>query len=178
MKKREVLSLLYQLASPIAVILVGLLLIISPDSASAMISRLLGWAVFLTGVGFGTAAIITRRGTAGKIITALACLSLGSFLLANPLMLAAWIGRIIGLLLILRGGRDFFRSARQGGRVLSLVTAVLGLVLLVLPMTTSRLVFSACGVVILLVGVAMLLERLREKRYLDDGGDPNIIDAL
>ena len=178
MKKQELFSLVYQLASPVLMILLGLILIVSPDSASAMLSRLLGWAVFLTGVGFAVAAIVSRRGTAGKIAGAIICFSLGSFLLANPLLLAAWIGRIIGLLLMLRGGRDFFLSNRQDGKILSLLVAVLGLVLVVLPLTTSRIVFTLCGIVILLLGVANLLEKLREKRYLDDGGDPNIIDAL
>ena len=51
-------------------------------------------------------------------------------------------------------------------------------VLAVLPMTTSRLVFSGCGVVVLLIGGAMLLDRLKHRRYLDEGSDPNIIDAL
>lgn len=177
MKKRNILSLMYQLASPVALILLGVILIFSPDSATAMLSRLLGWVVFLTGVGFGIAAIVSHNKT-GKIVGAVICLSVGSFLLANPLILAAWIGRLIGLLLILRGGRDFFRSTHQGGKILSIITAVLGLILTVLPMTTSQLVFSACGVVVLMVGIAMLLDRLRERRYLGDGGDPNIIDAL
>lgn len=178
MKKREFLALAYQLASPVLLMLLGLILIVSPDSAAAMLSRLLGWVVFLAGVGFGISAIVSPYGTAGKVIGALACFSAGCFLLANPLLLAAWIGRIFGILLILRGGRDFFRSTRQQGRILSLIVAVLGLVLVVLPMTTSRLVFSACGVMLLLTGIASLLERLREKRCLDDGGGPNIIDAL
>ena len=53
-----------------------------------------------------------------------------------------------------------------------------GVVLVVLPMTVSRWVFSLCGLVMTIVGVVMLLERLKERKFLDDGGDPNIIDAL
>lgn len=177
MKKCDIPSLIYQLASPVALILLGLILVISPDSATVLLSRLVGWAVFLTGVGFGIAAIVSRGQNAGKIAGAIVCLALGSFLLANPYFIAAWIGRFLGLLLILRGVRDFLQSTRQGGKILSLITAVLGLILLVLPMTTSRLVFSLCGIVILLVGIAMLLERLRSRRYLNSGDD-NIIDAL
>jgi hypothetical protein len=47
----------------------------------------------------------------------------------------------------------------------------------VLPMTTSRLVFSLCGVVVLLIGIGMLVDRLKHTKYLDKG-DGNIIDAL
>ena len=59
--------------------------------------------------------------------------------------------------------------------MLSVLTAVLGLVLILLPMTASRMVFSLCGVVILAVGGGMLAERIWEKKNDDDA---NIIDAL
>ena len=179
MKKHDILSLGYQLASPVALILLGLLLVISPDTASALVARLLGWAVMLAGVCIGIAAIFSKQGQIGKGVLAVGCVTIGGFLMRNPLVLAAGIGRLLGILLILRGGRDVMLSRRYGrGRILALVTTVVGIVLAVLPMTTSRLVFSLCGVVVLGIGVAMLLDRLKNRRYLDDGGDPNIIDAL
>lgn len=179
MKKRDILSLVYQLASPVALILLGLVLIVSPDTASAMIARILGWAIFLVGIGFGIAAAVGKSGTVGKIVGAALGIGIGGFLVKNPLVLAAGIGRLLGILLILRGGRDIVQSNRRGhGRILAIVTTVVGVVLTVLPLTTSRLVFSICGVVVLLIGAAMLLDRLKDRRCLEDGGDPNIIDAL
>ena len=62
-----------------------------------------------------------------------------------------------------------------------LVTAIVGVVLVVLPMTTSRLVFSLCGLVVLVTGIAMFLDRLKGRNRLEGPGepeDPNIIDAL
>ena len=61
--------------------------------------------------------------------------------------------------------------------MLSVVTAVMGLMLILLPMTASRMVFSLCGVVLLVVGGGMLAERIWEKKNWEDD-DPNIIDAL
>lgn len=178
MKKRELFSVLYQLASPIAVMLLGILLIFSPDSASALIARLLGWVLTLAGIGFGISAIVNRRNAIGKGITAVGCACIGGWLLANPLLLAAWVGRLLGILLALRGLRDVFRSKQYGhGQILALITTVVGIVLTILPMTTSRLVFSLCGVVILIIGVAMLLDRLKDRKYYLNGDD-NIIDAL
>ena len=59
-----------------------------------------------------------------------------------------------------------------------LVILLVAAVLLVLsPMTLSRLVFSVCGLVVLVMGVWMLVNRIREGNYLDKGDD-NIIDAL
>ena len=179
MKKRDFLSVVYQLASPAALILLGLLLIISPDAASALVARLLGWIVLLVGIGFGITAIFSRQGQVGKGVMAVGCVTIGGFLMRNPLVLAAGIGRLLGILLILRGGRDVMLSRRYGhGRILAMVTTVVGVVLAVLPMTTSRLVFSLCGLVVLGIGAVMLYDRLKNRRYLDDGGDPNIIDAL
>lgn len=177
LKKNEILSLAYQLASPITLILLGIILLFRPDTAAVLISRLIGWGFFAVGIGFGIAALVSRGGDMGKIVGALCCVAAGSFLMKNPLWLARGIGRVLGILLMLRGGRDFFLSRRNEGKILSLICAVLGMVLVVLPMTVSRWVFSLCGLVMTIVGVVMLLERLKERKLLDDS-DPNIIDAL
>ena len=179
MKKHDILSLIYQLASPVLLILLGVILLFNPDSASAMIARFLGWILTLAGIGIGISAIIDRSSAVSKGIMAVGCVCIGGWLLANPLMLAAGIGRLLGILLALRGIRDVFQSRNRGhGQILAIVTAVAGVVLTVLPLTTSRLVFSVCGVVILLIGIAMLIDRLKDRRYLTEGDDPNIIDAL
>lgn len=178
MKKRDILSLLYQLATPVLLILLGLVLLVSPDSASAMIARILGWIMTLAGIGVGIFAIIDRRNAVRKGILSVGCVCIGGWLLANPLLLAAGIGRILGILLAVRGIRELFLSRHRGhGQLLAIIMVVVGIVLAVLPLTTSRLVFSICGVVILLIGAAMLLDRLKDRRYLEDS-DPNIIDAL
>ena len=178
MKNNRVLNILYQLASPIAVTLLGLLLTVNPDSASVLIARVLGWALTIVGAGFGIGAIFDREHRVRKAITAVAFACLGGTLSANPLLLAAWIGRIIGVLIALRGLRDLMISGSYGySRILALITAAVGVLLVVLPMTTSRLVFSLCGVVVLFIGIGMLLDRLKHRDLLDKG-DSNIIDAL
>lgn len=176
MKKHDLRSLLSLLASPVLLMLLGVILLFNPDSAPALVSRVLGWCIFLAGIGFGVSAMVRSSGTAWKVIAAIACLSLGGWLIRHPLAMAAGIGRLLGILLLIRGGRDIFQ---KNGGLWGLVTAVLGLVLILLPMTTSRLVFSACGLVMAAAGVLMLLDRLRRRR-LEPGepDDPNIIDAL
>lgn len=179
MKKQDIISIICQLASPVLLILLGLVLLLHPDSASVMISRLLGWILTLAGIGIGIFTIFNRCNAVGKGILAVGCVCIGGWLLANPLLLAAGIGRILGILITIRGIRDLFLSRQRGhGGILSIVTTAVGIVLTVLPLTTSRLVFRVCGVVILLIGIAMLIDRLRDRRYLEDGGDHKIIDAL
>ena len=178
MKNNHFLDMLYQLASPLAVTALGALLVISPDSASVLIARILGWGLTVIGIGFGIAAIFDRSHAVRKGITAVLFACTGGVLSANPLLLAAWIGRIIGLLIAARGLRDLLISASYGySRILALITTVVGALLVVLPLTTSRLVFSLCGLVVLLIGIGMLADRLKQRKRLHKGDD-NIIDAL
>lgn len=178
MKNNRFLDMLYRLASPIAVTALGALLVISPDSASVLIARVLGWVLTVTGIGFGIAAILDRDHAVRKGISAVLFACAGGTLAANPLLLAAWIGRIIGLLIAARGIRDLLISGSYGySRILALITTVVGAILVVLPLTTSRLVFSLCGLVVLFIGIGMLVDRLKNQRKLDRG-DSNIIDAL
>ena len=178
MKNNRFLDMLCSLASPIAVTLLGLLLTVNPDSASVLIARILGWALTLIGIGFGVAALIDREHVVRKGITAVAFACMGGTLSANPLLLAAWIGRVIGALIAVRGIRDLLISGSYGySKTLALITTAVGALLVVLPMTTSRLVFSLCGLVVLFIGIGMLLDRLKRRKYLEKG-DGNIIDAL
>ena len=178
MKKKFFPDMLYQLASPAAVILLGLVLLLCPDTASVLVARILGWILTVIGIGIGVVAIIDRDRAVRKGITAVLFACAGGWISANPLALAAWVGRMMGLLIAARGIRDLLLCASRGySRLLALITAGVGVVLMVLPLTTSRLVFSLCGIVVLAIGVMMLLDRLKNLQYLPKGKD-NIIDAL
>lgn len=179
MKKQDILNKINLLLAPILIIALGLVLLINPDSASALIAKLLGWLMVAMGIGIGISAIVTQSGQIGKGIAAVALVVVGSWLAKNPLLLAAWIGRIVGILLVIDGIQDILHAHRQGMRhIMPILVTAVGAVLILLPMTTSRLVFSLCGLVVLIIGVAMLLDRLKERKLLDEPEDPNIIDAL
>ena len=176
MKKQELMDLVIDLASPLAMVLAGLILVFCPDAATVLVSRLLGWAITLVGIGFGIGAIVDRRKAVSRGVTAVGLACIGGFLTANPLLLAALIGKVIGLLIFLRGLRELFLAGRQGyGLILAIVVTAAGLVLMLLPMTASRLLFTGCGVVILVAGVMMLLSKFRHRRLPPDR--PDIIDV-
>lgn len=177
MKKQTFSAFLSRYATPAVLIVLGLVLIFCPDTASALISKVAGWGLMMAGIVVAVAMAVDRGWSVSKILTILVLVGLGRWLMTHPLAWAAWGGRIIGLLLLLRGIRDFTQSVFTQGKMLSVVTAALGLVLILLPMTASRMVFSLCGVVILVVGGGMLAERIWEKKNWEDD-DPNIIDAL
>ena len=177
MKKQKLSAFLSRFATPAVLITLGLVLIFCPDTASALISKVAGWGLLMAGIIVAVAMVVDKNWSVTRILTILVLVGLGRWLMAHPLAWAAWGGRIIGALVLLRGIRDFTQSAFTQGKVLSSLTALLGLVLLLMPMTASRMVFSLCGGVVLAVGGGMLAERIWEKKNGEDD-DPNIIDAL
>ena len=178
MKKEDFFSLIRLILAPALVILLGLVLIWNPDSATALISRILGWILICIAVGIGLSAVFQESGRVGKGIAAVLFAVAGGWLVRNPLALAAWIGRFVGVLLVIDGLQDIANLRRAGRRfMMPLIATAVGVILVVMPMATSRLVFTLCGVVVLIIGVGMLLERLRGKKRLESSKD-DIIDAL
>ena len=176
MKKQEILSAVQLYLAPVLVILLGLMLLISPDTASALISKILGGALSLVGFVLAAIALFGNR-RVGKLIFALAIVACGGILSANPLLLASFAGRIVGILLLVDGIGDMINAHRRGIRgLMPLLVTILGAILVLMPMTASRLLFGLCGLAVTVVGFFMLLDRLRRK--LPAGDDPNIIDAL
>lgn len=178
MKKEDVFSLIRLLLAPVLVILLGLVLIFNPDSASALISKVVGWIMIAFGMGFGVSALVNQTGRIGKGITAVILAVAGGWLVNNPLALASWIGRFIGVLLIIDGIQDILHLRKEGKTFrMPLIVTIVGAVLVLMPMATSRIVFILCGIVMLIIGIAMLLDRLKGKRRLN-GPKDDIIDAL
>ena len=176
MKKEDILSYIRLFLAPVLVMVLGLILIFNPDSATALISKLLGGVIILIGIGSGVSAIFSKKGRGAKAITAVVMAIVGGWLVNNPLALAQWISRFIGVLLVINGIQDIGELRRFGKTFLMpLILTVVGAVLILMPMTTSRLVFTLCGIVVLILGTAMLLDRLKSKPRLKTSAD--IVDA-
>lgn len=177
MKKNDIFSLLQLCAMPVILMVLGLILLIRPDSAAILASNVIAWVLLCAGVGYGLYGILGGSyHRFSRLITAVICFTLGGLLLGNPLFLARNIGRVLGLILAVEGVENLCNhSVSKAMAILTLVAAV---VLLMAPMTASRLVFSLCGLILLVIGAAQLAERLRRRRLNGGGDDPNIIDAL
>lgn len=177
MNKEKIFALIRELLAPAALILLGGVLLFNPDSASALIAKVLGWGMTVFAIGFGIAAIVSENRRFGKAVSAVGLAVIGGWLMKNPLVLAAWAGRLVGCLLLVDGIQDIVRLKGEGQRfVMPLVVTVVGAVLILLPMTTTRLVFTACGAVVLIIGILMLIDRLKGRKRLG-GGDSKIIDV-
>ena len=171
MKHKNIPEAAKVLAMPVTMTVFGLLLLAFPDSASVIIAYGVGAVLLLAGIVMGIGALLDRR--LSQILWTLVCLSIGGTLMGNPLLLARNVGHFLGILLAIEGGSCLRKGSRTFGTVLLVAAAVL----VFSPMTLSRLVFSFCGAVVLVMGIAMLVSRLKQLRYLPKGKD-NIIDAL
>jgi uncharacterized membrane protein HdeD (DUF308 family) len=164
-------------AMPVILIVLGALLVLAPDYAAVLATRIISYLLTAVGIGYGIAAFLgspSRRTV--RIITAAFCLILGSALLVNPLILAANIGRVLGIMLAVEGISNLVKHS--AAKPTALLTLGAALILVMAPMTASRLVFTLCGLLLLVIGIAQLLERIRRRRLPPEDRDPNIIDAL
>lgn len=171
MRKETLLRLLNRFGMSATLILLGLILLVAPDSAAVIIAYLMGGLLTFGGIVFGIGALLDR--SISKGFWTLVCLSIGGTLMGNPLLLARNVGRFLVVLLAMEGGTCLRKGNSLWGAVL-LVTAV---VLCFAPMLLSRLLFSMMGLVVLLIGTGMLVTRLKNQKKIS-GGDNNIIDAL
>ncbi len=174
------------LAAPALTVVLGLVLLLSPDTASALVGKILGWCAVIGAVAFGAGAFTgAADGRNNRIIWAVVCLAGGMWLLRNPLSVAKFLGRFLGIVLMIRGGQSAADNIRYQGKklvksrglILGLVTAAVGAVLVLLPLATSRLFFKIVGIGLIGFGIAQGADRLREKKRLEEPGDPNIIDV-
>lgn len=170
--KKKMLDMINLLGMPVTMIVTGVVLTFSPDTASALVSKLIGWVLTGGGVCFGIGAVFSQR-KAGKIFWAIMCIGIGGVLVSRPLLLAKNIGRFLGVLLAIEGGD----TLRNGSKLLGMLILLAALGLIFAPMSASRLVLSLCGLVVLVIGVATLIDRFKRTRLLKSGKD-DIIDAL
>lgn len=172
MKRKNIPEAVKLLSMPVTLMVFGALLLIFPDTASVIIAYAVGGVLLAAGLVMGIGALLDRQ--VSKIFWPLVCLTLGGTLLGNPLLLARNVGHFLGILLAIEGGSCLRKDSRSFGIVLLVAAAVL----IFSPMTLSRLVFSLCGAVVLIMGTVMLLRQLKQLRYLPQGKDGSIIDAL
>lgn len=187
MKRKIVIPTLLNLAGiPLILIAVGLILIISPDSATSLISKVLGWVLIVYGVFFGISSFMSLRSKRmAMMLYGIICLFIGTWLVRNPLVLAQGIGKFLGVLLGLRGVNGIFdalNARKRGGSfitglVLGALTLAAGLWMMLSPMSPSRILMTVVGIVFVAIGIANLVNVRGEVKALVSGEDSGIVDA-
>lgn len=178
MDVQKVMKMLRLFFLPALLIGLGVVLVINPDSAIVLVTKIIAWVL----IGFGAVGVLRilvdkTYGQIGQWIVPVICLAVGGYFLTNPLMLAHIISRIIGLVMIIGGIGDLRESHYRAGKGLAIVMIVAGAVFLLMPQTLTHTILGLCGLVMAAIGIVELLEKLREAKQLEAGEKPTIIDA-
>lgn len=176
MKRKNWMNVISPLVMPALLVVLGVLLIVRPDSAATLIGKILAFSLLLAGTVLAIGALTGNPAQRiGTLLLAAILLALGLWLLTNPLFLAASLGRILGILLILEGASTVVGALHSHYPlpVMALLSLIAGVVLVLVPMTASRLVSIICGIGVLCLGVGELAEKLLSKK---PPKKPDIID--
>ena len=177
MKKETVMKYASLFGIPVLTTVIGLILLANPDSATALVTKMIGWLLVIGGAVKAISAANRGSGTPGKWIWAAVGIILGVVVLKNPLWLAQVIGRFIGIILVIEGGSDLKKSVHRKAKILAIITLAAGAVLILTPMSLIRTILRLCGAVVTVIGIVNILEKFQEMKLLEAGSDPNIIDA-
>lgn len=177
MKKYTPAQLVRMLAAPAVTVLIGLILLFSPDTASALVGRLLGWVFLLLALAD---AVSLRSADKKRLVRAVIVGLIGLWVLTNPLSVTKTLGRILGLTFFIWGihrirGND--RCAVDLRTLTAGAVTILGAVLFLLPLSVTRTVLNIAGIVIIAIGIADGFDRIKGRKLLNEGSDPNIIDV-
>lgn len=171
----------------IALIVLGLVLLLFPDFGSSTVAVILAWVLMIGGsAGLLIGVLSWPAFGFGTMIGSGLVLVAGIYILRHPLSLASILGVLLGVLLTAQGlGAlgDVLRLRRGGGLwvpglVLSILTMVFGLILIFSPLTSSRIVMTVVGLVLIVFGAGNLYTHFKAGSCTDSGsGKERIIDA-
>lgn len=186
MDKERVKKLLRLYAMPAFLIVLGLVLVFSPDTASAFVAKIIGWLIIVIGaVGLLWAILGASYERPRQMVFSVLCLGLGIFIVSFPMVLAEALGRFFGIFLTIQGAGDIRRALQKKNAGfpyryslgVAVVTLIAGVVLALLPMTLSRIILNICGVVLVVIGVVNTVGTYQEQKLPENRGRPDIIDA-
>lgn len=159
------------------VILCGAVLVLFPNTAVALVTRALGAVLVAIGVYYGSKLLKGNLRSGWGWFFAVGGLVLGVYVLGNPLSLSDTLGRFFGLFLINQGVQDLRASRYDSAKFLAILTLVVGVLLVFIPRTLFNTMLAVVGIALIVIGVVNCADRLRHNGHLEEGNDPNIIDA-
>ena len=182
MKKFDFQNLMRLHGGAVLMILCGGILAIFPDSASVLISAVLGWLLIAVGVSLLVAGMLGGIAVT-TIIQGAVLLVAGAWLQRHPLLIASVLGIVLGLIALSHGIEKGKRAMRlkmygetwiwQAG--LAALELLVGLALVLTPLSMSRAVMTVAGIFLVICGVLDLFSF--RKSGGGPGGYSDIIDA-
>lgn len=169
---------LRQLLGPIAMVILGIVLLVNPDFGSTIAAKLLGWLLIITGgIGIASCFLSGSELPAGRAVLSGLALAGGIYLLLNPLALASLLGFCLGIHLLIRGVSGLLADRTLGTHLIPAgIRTAVGLVLVFSPLAPFRILMRLCGAGLAVFGGLQLVQLLRGPNT-PGSGRPTIVDA-
>ena len=68
MKKKDMQSMVRLMLTPVLMVILGIVLVVRPDSASALVGKVLGWVLLVVGIGLLVESIAVKELTTSRIL--------------------------------------------------------------------------------------------------------------
>lgn len=162
---------------PVLTIVLGAILIFKPAALTSTIAWCVGLIIALVGAWRLVQYFSQKSRELWTLLGGVILLVLGLSVLKNPIIVEKRIGQVVGILLILQAVRSFLDAVTSREKTTAIVTGVAGIAVMLMPLIIPRIAVVACGVVMLIVGIDMVLDLLRSSGNSGNSGDPDIIDA-
>lgn len=163
--------------SSVILILIGAVLLLRPDAGARALTLVVGWILVIAGgVGLGSALLARMTLGYGAMGSSLMMLLLGILIVSRPMMLASLFGVVIGAYLIFSGLGSLGDAGRLRANgqswVLGMIwggaSVVVGVYLILSPMTSSRFVMMIAGLAMIACGVGSIVTHVRLTKFLEE----------
>ncbi len=149
----------------ISSIIFGFILVSYPSHTLRMMVSIIAWGALITGAGALIGFITGWRNTP-TLLTAVAGLVLGVWMMSKPVFFASIIPFIVGAVIFLNACFSVYTSIKNAkqhsqnwkqGLVLAVSAAILGLVIMMNPFSSVRTVVMVAGIGLIYSGIMRLL---------------------
>lgn len=171
MKNNELTAAVKALMVPGLLVGTGLILTVNPDSATRLLGLVMGWALIAVGAYCAWLSYRDAFGRMRRVLAMAVCWAIGLRMLSHPLAVAEGLGRLAGAVLLLKGLNDVTNAFTQKRKNQGIGEMIAGGLLFLVPMFASRMVMSVIGMVMLVLGAVMGIEKLRDHRRLNTWED-------
>lgn len=149
------------LISAIVTLIIGIFLLVRPDTAVNTISLIVGWLLLISGI-FSVILFFTGK-TYGfaylNIILGIIGTVLGLWIVIDPKFISNFITALLGILILTHGAVDLqssFELKKLGNEkwwldmLFAILTIVLGILVIVLHFNAMKLIMVVCGISLLI----------------------------
>ena len=168
------------LAVPMVMITIGLFFIMMPGSAIGFTVKIIGIIFVVIGLVMSGTLIAAYSSVTLAISIILICL--GIICIASAGTVAAFIIKLLGIIIIVNSAlriHDVYAIKGITDKFMlyvlnDIITLVLGIILIVMPMSAAKVFVVIVGVLMLILGVSNILAVVkiyRDGRFVDDGSD-------